>query len=67
MMAYRGTEDETEQQAANEEPKGKRARRVSLWNGEEDARQLAAACRMVVSEVGGSREELGVQVWAPST
>lgn len=43
-------------QAANEEPssKEKRARRVSLWGGEEDARQLAAAYRMVLSKVGGS-------------
>lgn len=45
----------------------KRGPGVSLWDGEKDARQLAAACRMVLSKVGGSREELGLQVWAPST
>lgn len=35
-----------------------------MFGGDEDARQLAAASRMLFSEVRGSRVELGMQVWA---
>lgn len=35
-----------------------------MLGGDEGARQLAAACRMLFSKAGGSRAELGMQVWA---